>query len=169
MATGNFNFENRCILVTNDDIDCGNIPDLGDYVSKEYNSYCSRKITDSYYFQFFDIVLTFGYYSDACLDYIDKKDCKDLEYYFYPDDYTTKKELFEDIAYSFDISVNKCYKLCRNKTIEESFYIIDDYLKEQEEKKINKKLDDIKKMYGYKELYTYARFSNGETIYRELN
>lgn len=40
MGTSNFHYENRCILVKDEDFEIGNVPSRGDYYEK-----CSRKPT----------------------------------------------------------------------------------------------------------------------------
>ena len=69
MATGNFAYENRCIVVTDNDYEDGNIPPLGDWEKNTSRSYPSRLLAVSDDFKFWNIVITTGYYSGACIDY----------------------------------------------------------------------------------------------------
>ena len=67
MATGNFCYENRCVVVTDDDYEIGNLPEMGECVdnSRNYPSYLIEE------FEFWVVVLTAGYYEGACIDYIE--------------------------------------------------------------------------------------------------
>ncbi len=164
MATSNFSFEHRCITIDNEDLEVGNYPEIEDSHNgmDRLTDYIDR-------FSYFDIVMTYGYYAGACIDYVEKSYIEDIDSFgIYAEDFKDKKELFEAISEQVDIKVSKCYSICRKATKEGCIELIDDYLKEREEKEINKILDNIKKEYGYTELSVYARFSNGETIYQEV-
>ena len=68
MAANNFCFENRCIVVENDDFEFGNVPEHNEYDKKSLRSYPSS-ILDESNFDFWNVVLTSGYYEGACIDY----------------------------------------------------------------------------------------------------
>lgn len=63
MAAANFNYINRCIYVSDEDYKYNNIPNCSEWIRNGHNntSY-GRTIIDGYDFDFFDIVLTSGYY-----------------------------------------------------------------------------------------------------------
>lgn len=67
MATGNFCYENRCVVVTDDDYEMDNLPEMGERVdnSRNYPSYLIKE------FEFWDVVISAGYYEGACIDYIE--------------------------------------------------------------------------------------------------
>ena len=69
MATGNFAYENRCIVVTDEDYADGNLPPMGEWEENTSRNYPSRLLAVSDDFQFWNIVITSGYYSGACIDY----------------------------------------------------------------------------------------------------
>ena len=52
MATGNFSFENRCVVVTNEDYEFDNLPVLGNRVNDSRN-YPSRILKDYDFFRFY--------------------------------------------------------------------------------------------------------------------
>ena len=69
MGTSNFAYKNRCIVVTNDDFEFGNVPET-EYIPQGYRNYSQSRIPTD--FNFFNVVLTSGYYEHACIDYVEK-------------------------------------------------------------------------------------------------
>lgn len=173
MSTPNFAYQNRCIVVTNDDFEMDNLPPMGKWLNNDFN-YPSRILAISDDFDFWDIVMTSGYYEAACIDYIESE--RDVEYflgstYFFD----TKEEFFKECKNEFGLSDYRMRKICGNigkmpleDYLEQSYERLTNYLREQEETKVNKCLDGVKKLYGYEELRCTGVFSNGEGIYEKV-
>lgn len=172
MATGNFCYENRCVVVTNDDYEIGNLPEMGECVdnSRNYPSYLIEE------FEFWVVVLTAGYYEGACIDYIKhhKRSPYDVVqgYIGYP---STKKELFKECKEAFGLSRRKMQAICGNvgdmdidDYVEKASEKVGEYLAEKEEAKVNKFIDGLKQLHGYEEVCRVTTFSNSETIYRKI-
>ena len=172
MATSNFCYENRCVVVTDDDYEIGNLPETGECVdnSRNHPSYLIKE------FEFWDVVLTAGYYEGACIDYIEhpKRSPYDVVqgYIGYP---STKKELFKECKEAFGMSRRKIQAICGNvgdmdidDYVEKATEKVGKYLAEKEEAKVNKFIDGLKQLHGYEEVCRVATFSNGETIYRKV-
>lgn len=64
MSTSNFCYQNRCIVVLNDDLDINNVPAY-DKQRDNCRSYPSYLLSDAD-FNFHDVFITFGYYEAAC-------------------------------------------------------------------------------------------------------
>lgn len=172
MATGNFCYENRCVVVTDGDYEMGNLPEMGECVdnSRNYPSYLIEE------FEFWDVVLTAGYYEGACIDYIEhhKRSPYDTVqgYIGYP---STKKELFKECKEAFGLSKRKMQAICGNvgdkdinDYVEKATEKVGEYLAKKEEKEVNEYIDKLKEGYGYEEVCRFATFSNGETIYQKV-
>lgn len=172
MATGNFYYQNRCVVVTNDDYEIGNLPEMGECVdnSRNYPSYLIEE------FEFWEVVLTAGYYEGACIDYIEHHEHSPYDvvqgYIGYP---STKKELFKECKEAFGLSRRKMQAICGNvgnididDYVENATEKIGEYLAEKEEAKVNKFIDGLKQLHGYEEYNVSAVFSNGETIYSKV-
>ena len=72
MGANNFNYENRCIVVTDEDYEDGNVPSTEDNLQNGRNYY-QVEVVDRPFQELLKhtvLVLTAGYYSGACLDYI---------------------------------------------------------------------------------------------------
>ena len=175
MSAPNFSYDRRCVLVTNDDFDFGNVPAHDECFGND-RSYPSRYI-DKYKddFSTIAIVLTGGYYSDACIDIVDRQDKADelLDYTYHSSKYN-REELLGDICYILGCTrnfANQRLKGCRlgdenyEHNIGKAFERIVEDWREVEVEKANKVLDEIKKSYGYKELTKTVQFSNGEAWY----
>lgn len=171
MATSNFCYQNRCVIVTDDDYEFGNIPECEDDERLPYNrSFPSRLIKR---FEFWDVVLTSGYYQDACIDYIEREDDGfDIitGYIGYP---CSKKELFSELKDAFGISNRTAQKICGNvgklaidDYVEHAKDKIKDYLAEREENEVNAYIDKLKEEYGYRECACICHASNGEAMYK---
>lgn len=111
MATGNFCYENRCVIVTDDDYEIDNLPEMGERVdnSRNYPSYLIKE------FEFWDVVISAGYYEGACIDYIEHHEHSPYDvvqgYIGYP---STKKELFNECKRAFGLSKRKMQAICGN-------------------------------------------------------
>lgn len=171
MATGNFCYENRCVVVTDDDYEIDNLPEMGERVdnSRNYPSYLIKE------FEFWDVVISAGYYEGACIDYIEHHEHSPYDvvqgYIGYP---STKKELFNECKRAFGLSKRKMQAICGNvgdknidNYVEKATEKVGEYLAKKEEKEVNEYIDKLKEEYGYKEVFRVATLSNGETIYRK--
>lgn len=173
MSTPNFAFEHRCIVVTDEDFELGNVPET-EYIPQGYTSYPQSIIPTG--FTFFNVVLTSGYYEAACIDYEAKDDdWESFLGYCYGGCPTTKSEFFADMKDMHGISEHRLRKLCdgiKREDFEYGYQFADalceavgEWLMEQEEVKVNKYLDKLMEEYGYQEYERTARFSNGEAWY----
>ena len=175
MSAPNFAYDRRCVLVTNEDFEWDNVPTHDEYFGNDRNypaCYLDDYKDD---FSTIAIVLTSGYYSDACIDIVDRED-KANELLGYANYYSghNRQELVSDICYFLGCSpnfANARLKGCRlgsdtyEYDIEKAFEKIVDDWRDVEVEKANKVVDKIMKDYGYKELTKVAQFSNGEAWY----
>lgn len=175
MSAPNFSYERRCVLVTDNDFECGNVPSHDEHF--DYDRYYPSLYLDKYKddFNTIAIVLTGGYFSDACIDIVDRQDKADelLDYTYHYSKYN-REELLDDITYLLGCTrnfANLRLKGCRlgdenyERNLEKAFEKIVEDWREVEVEKANKVLDEIKKSYGYKELTKSVQFSNGEVWY----
>ena len=175
MSAANFCYDRRCVLVTNDDFGFGNFPahntPFGN--NRSYPSAYLDKYKDD--FSTIAIVLTSGYYADACIDIVDREDKANelIGYAGYYSNYT-RKELLGDVCYFLGCSrnfANKFFKGCRyghedyEYQLEKAFEELVDAWRNIEVAKANKVVDKIMKDYGLRELTKVAQFSNGEAWY----
>lgn len=175
MATGNFAFDNRCIVVTDDDYNDGNIPSLGEYDNDALRSYPSRFLEISDDFDYWNVVITSGYYEGACIDY--KRNDTDVEKWLCDPYYIhSQTELIAEVKNILGFSKHKTLKICGKVSecadidsyIERAYERLTEYLADEEEKKVNEALDKLKKEYGYDEVCVAWQASNGETAYRKV-
>lgn len=127
MATSNFYYENRCIVVTNEDYECDNVPAHSKYMQGSLRNYPSY-ILDDAEFDFWDVVITSGYYEGACIDYMPKTDMYGQDMVTsrmgYAWDYESVHGLVKDFVHEFHLSeyrvkkiigkLNECMNTCRN-------------------------------------------------------
>ena len=175
MSAPNFSYDRRCVLVPDCTYNGGNCPAIGDCFNNDrsYPSYFLRDYEDM--FSTLAIVLTSGYYSDACIDIVDREDkAYELLGYAYYYANHNRKELLDDVCYFLGCTrnfANKFFKGCHKdrpgyeNALEKAFENLVDAWRDVELVKANKVLDKIKKSYGYKELGLSALFSNGEAWY----
>ena len=176
MSCPNFSYQHRCLLVTNDDWECGNHPAVGEWNDgdRNYPSVALKKWEDNFYFV--KVVMTAGNYSDSCIDYIRvKKNIYDVmgDPWYYRN--YNRKELIGDLRYYFpEFSKNFFNKLLKGcnmlrddyqDKLYEAFDAIEEKMVEWELAEANKIVDKIKANYGYTELVCGGIFSNGEAIY----
>lgn len=177
MATGNFSFENRCVVVTDEDYEFGNIPSLGKCVNDNRN-YPSYILEEYDFFRFYQIVLTVAYYEGACIDFVETSDGCDIEDLLCKSDYYQYKiDFINDCIAEFGLSKYRINKLCGTIKdfggdlecwLSNAVEKITDYIKECEAKECNKVIDQIKEDYGYVEVCCVGRFSNGECLYEKV-
>jgi hypothetical protein len=178
MSAPNFSYDRRCVLVPAGGYGYefgGNCPALGDCFDND-RSYPSRYLADyKDDFATVAIVLTSGYYADACIDIVDREDKADelLGYANYYSNHN-RQELVDDICYFLGCSrnfANTRLKGCRKDRddyeyrLEKAFEKIVEDWRDVELVKANKVVDKIMKDYGLRELCCTARFSNGEAWY----
>lgn len=174
MATANFCYKNRCIVVTNDDYDIGFCPLIGGLTPNYNRNYPSRYLPD-YNFQYHDIIITNGYYCDACIDY-DVNNI-DVEYYLGGTQYyNSQSDFFNECKVQFNLSIYKLRKICGNvgdmdieEYLENAYELLTDYLRSVEEIEVNKVLDKIRDEYGYDEVRRIGIASNGEAFYQKIS
>lgn len=199
MGTSNFLYKNRCVVVTNEDYECGNYPKLGDWVNNNRN-YPSTEIIHNEDFstkeytksikpiQLHNIVMTNGYYEHACIDFIrneDKSaiDCTGWSCYY---DFNSIGEIIEPITNDYNITAEEIKTLIQKRmdamgitaeTDEDTFQEFYEYLMDDIDEKIienekihcNKIIDLIKKEYDYEEYGCVAVASNGEASYQKID
>lgn len=174
MGANNFSYTNRCIVVTDEDYEFNNMPSVGEWIYGN-RSYPSRKLEDSDKFDFWDIVMTSGYYEGACIDY--KENDRDVEYWLGGTQYyDTKTAFFNECKSEFGLTEYRLRKICGNvgnmdieDYLEQSYEKLTEYLREKEESLVNEYLDEIKRLYGYAEYVTDWWASNGECGYRKIS
>ena len=77
-GTGNFYYENVCLLVTDEDYETGNYPAYESRPINENNNFPQYPLKDwNDDLCFWQIVMTPGYYEHACIDYVEV-DCDDI-------------------------------------------------------------------------------------------
>lgn len=177
MGARNFMYENRCVVVSNDDYDLGNLPKLGNWINNNRN-YPSRLLEKYNDFRFYNIVLTCGYYEGGCIDFIEKSDVYDIEDWLGQSRYyLTKQDFIKECCYEFDLTTYRVNKLCGcvkdfdndlEVWLENAYAKITEYIKECEIKQCDKIIDQIKAEYGYEEYGCVATFSNGEGVYKKV-
>lgn len=177
MSAPNFSYSRRCVLVPDDRYETGDYPALGKCFDNDrtYPSYYLEKYEDE--FSTVAIVLTTGYYSDACIDIVDddtltsELSCSD--YHFAR---LTRDELYDELYYYFHGNISKRMMLRHLKGLNvrdydyqsKLAYAVDamfEEVRDNELKKADKLVDKIKKDYGLRELTKVAQFSNGEAWY----
>lgn len=172
MATGNFCYENRCVVVSELDFEINNVPERIECVDYN-NSFPSWLIEE---FEYWEVVITSGYYEGACIDYKEhhSRSAYDVVqgYIGYP---STKKELFDECKRAFSLSKRKMQAICGNvgdmdidDYVEKATEKVGEYLAEKEEKEVNEYIDKLKNTYGYDEVYCVCHASNGEAFYKSV-
>ena len=180
MGTSNFAFNNRCIVVRNEDFEDENVPKHNEYLKDSLRNHPSYLLDDyDSMFKYWNIVLTSGYYEAACIDYIEN-DCSIAEDIMCTDCFESVKECVDElyscikepsITMSYLRKLFKGFKSFNGSLWEFLDYKIsklDDKLKELERSKVEKALDELKEKWGFEEYGICAKFSNGETWYSKV-
>ena len=178
MSTANFCYDNRCVVVTNDDYECGNYPRLDRYRHESIWAYPSWIVT-GYDFRLWDIVFTAGYYEHACIDYVEKPNARNKYNYFNVVRYSRVREFCEDVYQEFGkiVSRTRIRKIFSGfrRSGKEIYDFLEDKCEELveyaatiERKAVDAAIDKIKTEYGYAEYGVCAKFSNGETGYAKI-
>lgn len=194
MGAINFLYKNRCVVVSDDDYNFGNIPTLGEYANNSCN-YPSRLIkyneiseVNSFLqtikpIQLHNIVLTSGYYEDACIDFVRNVNNSAIDCigWICNYDYNTINEIIDYITNDYNITAEDIKTLIQKRmelmnitteTDEDEFQSFYEYLMDDIDEKIienevahcNHIIDIIKKIYEYKEIYSKPSFCMGEPI-----
>ena len=172
MGTSNFFYRNRCVAISDDDYNTGNVPECeSNYFGRD--KMLLKKVL------MYNITINIGYYTGGCIDYEinDNYDNIINEYYGYYYTPSTKKELIADIAnYCSDyIKVSKreltkvLLGLRIDKDYEQISDMLDNFILPRIEDKVNEIIDNIKREYGYIELKRISTLSNGEAIYKQIS
>lgn len=176
MSTPNFSYKHRCIVVTDEDYEWGNVPET-ESVPQGYTSYPYSLIPTE--FRFFNVYLTSGYYEGGCIDYEEKdEEWKDLLGFSWSYEAESKAEFWSDLEEErFKITRYRFNQLCKGinrKDYKEAWEFTDklceavgEWLAAQEEMEVNEWLDELMDGYGYKEYECSELFSNGEAWYQE--
>lgn len=183
MGTPNFCYENRCVVVTNEDYEMGNVPKVKEYGSRiksTCRSYNMSEVEETAYPQtepiYHAIVITAGYYEDACLDYCELATSLE-DYVSAPYYYESAKEFVEDVVgiSKFNLTEYRVRKLMGKRGdmeledyLENAIKKIDEWLCEQDMENCENIIDYLKDAYGYEELRCGGVFSNGEAIYTKI-
>ena len=178
MGAANFHYMNRCVAVTDDDYEFGNLPKMGDYLRHSLRSYPSRKL-EGYDFNFWDVVITAGYHSGGCIDYVEKENGRDIDDYFRSYRYDSVAEFCRDLHSEFPGMVSKSRIRKIFSGIKKTEWSVDRFIskryddfvaaaQEVERSRVEAAIDKIKEDYGYDEYVVSARFSNGETWYSKV-
>lgn len=175
MSTTNFSYKNRCVVVTDEDYNDNNTPTLGEWVNNNRN-YPSRILSDYDKFDFQQIVLTSGYFVDACIDFYEKDTCIE-DFLGSTGYYPCKIDFIKECKSTFNLSKYMVNKLCgtlkdfgndMDVWIENAYIKVEEYLKEKEAEECNKIITQIKEDYGYEEYALYCVASNGEGFYNKV-
>lgn len=185
MGTANFKYENRCIVVTDEDYEFDNVPEHGKVLESSYSfTTCELLPIGEKYeildkLQFLNLCITNGYYEGACIDYIENDtdiiDC--IGYYRYCE-IETKKALIDTILdvfkyaklskNSLNKAIGKVKGLSADDWMDDALSNIYNLVLEREKEICNKALDQIKEDYGYEEYGCVGHFSNGEALYEKI-
>lgn len=175
MSTTNFSYKNRCVVVTDEDYEDGNVPVCGEWVNNNIY-YPSRILSDYDKFDFQQIVITGGYYAHACIDFLEKDVCIE-DFLGSTGYYPHKNDFIKECKSTFNLSKYMINKLCgtlkefnddMDAWIENAYIKVENYLKEKESDECNKIINEIKKDYGYEEYALTAVASNGEGFYHKV-
>ena len=170
MSAPNFNYKNRCVVISDEDYDWGNLPVMTDY--KNSGRHSQWLIPNGFYAH--NIIVTSGYFSGACIDYV--SDAEDfLAQKINMEEGGEAEAVMEIMDYFPEADAG--YLMARVMDItgaedpnarDEAIASLASYIEEIEEPKVNKALDDIRDGYGYTEVRCVAVFSNGEAIYEQV-
>lgn len=194
MGAINFSYINRCVVVTDDDYNFGNIPTLGEYANNSRNyparfiEYDEIKEVKDFLqtikpIQLHIIVLTSGYYENACIDFVRNEDNSTIDCIGWSCKYNYNNidEIIGYITNNYNITAEDIKTLIQKRmdvmgitteTDDDEFQVFYEYLMDDIDEKIienemvhcNHIIDIIKKIYGYKEIYSKPSYCMGEAI-----
>ena len=184
MGAKNFMYQNRCVVITDDDYEFDNLPTLGDYFDNSRN-YPSRiveiedlelKKVEQYRttikpIRLHNIVVTSGYYEHACLDFLRNEDNSSIDYVGWTCYYNfdTIEEIIEPITSNFNITGEEIKTLIKYRmdvmlitaeTDEDKFQSFYEYLMDDIDEKIigNEEIICNKIIDLIKESYGYEEY-----------
>lgn len=184
MGANNFSYKNRCVVITDDDYEFGNLPTLGDYFDNSRN-YPSRIVeiedlelqkveqyrTTIKPIRLHNIVVTSGYYEHACLDFLRNEDNSSIDYVGWTCYYNfdTIEEIIEPITNNFNITAEEIKALIKyrmdamlinTETDEDKFQSFYEYLMDDIDEKIieNEEIICNKIIDLIKESYGYEEY-----------
>ena len=184
MGARNFMYQNRCVVITDDDYEFDNLPTLGDYFDNRRN-YPSRiveienlelKKVEQYRttikpIRLHNIVVTSGYYEHACLDFLRNEDKSSIDYVGWTCYYNfdTIEEIIEPITSNFNITAEEIKALIKYRmdamlitaeTDEDKFQSFYEYLMDDIDEKIieNEEIICNKIIDLIKESYGYEEY-----------
>ena len=169
MSTSNFYYKNRCVAISDEDFENGNLPECEcDYFGR--NKMLLQRVL------MFNITINIGYYTGGCIDYEINDNYENILTDFYGSYYTpeTKAEIINDIAgyCSEYVTKKELAQELEGLKIDKDFEQINDNLEAlilpKIESKVNEIIDNIKREYGYIELKRISTFNNGEAIYKRI-
>lgn len=180
MGTSNFNFKHRCVAVTDEDYERGNVPVLGKYVDYDRCRPSQEIECTEGNFKFFKVVLTAGYYEGGCIDYVET-DGTVYEWLYafgYEADIMTFMNDIIATCYS-DITRDEVWEeygnLVRERPelnggdlIEEYDRRITERIAKGEEARVNRTIDVIRNSFGYGEYFCAGHFDNGAALYDKV-
>lgn len=181
MSAPNFFYKNRCVVTTNEDFDFENYPTLTQE-RVEPSRYYNSSVVDAEPFLekgdwipiYHRIVLTAGYYTDGCIDYVEHGDFTVSDYL--PNCECTRREIEDYLTQSLPLSRYRVRKLMDARGdrdycewLEAFVKRTDDYLREAEKKMCERIIDNIKKEFGYEEYVCTGVMSNGEATYAKAD
>ena len=172
MSANNFMYENRCVVVTNENLEDEYLPALYGNATRNRN-YPSKFIKE---FNFFAVVLTYGYYGDACIDFIEHPHRNAYDTVVgligYP---ATQREFIQECKEVFGISERQIRQICGKVDGDQIDYYIEkasekigEYMAEKEKIEVNCYINSLKQQYGYEEYACIGVASNGEGFYEKI-
>ena len=168
MSCPNFYFEHKAILVTNEDIESENLPNLGEH----FLEYDGTELSD-YDFKWWRIILRYGHYRDAIITYSSKfceLDCLKDEILW---ECETQAELYAYFHEEYDMPYNVLRAICGKvgdndikQYLDTSCDKLFEYLSENEEEDVLQAISKLSEEYGYKPISCVAVMGNGEALYQ---
>lgn len=172
-GTGNFYYENRCVVVTDEDAESDNVPPTEDLPGGiENNRNYPRRLIKAFEYGIY-VVLTNGYYEGGCIDWVREEELDPespdwandddhfLENYVQPyfnNIYIEYQDKFNDLDIPTQDRAGIVAEI-RAKVKE---------LYDAEIKKANDYIDKLMEDYGYEEYGTTGVMSNGEAVYHKI-
>lgn len=170
-GTTNFWYDNRCVVVSDEDAETGNVPPIEDlptrYPNTGGNQFYRRLISEDFNYGY-AVVITSGYYSGACIDWVVDPETNpyDVDLITYPEDAVNfLADYFEDLYDSYEFQIkNLESEETEQQILKEIFNVaIIDF--ESEKSRVNTYISNLKDQYGYEEYELIAQASNGEAFY----
>lgn len=186
MSCPNFAYENRCVVLTNEDYENGNYPETLDSKESKYNGfnryYSSNEVDPEEYPQekplCHFIVVTAGHYADACLDFVKNEDFTVGDWMAMSYYYSSIKEWVNELAgnkvhpkltkYRIQKLLGKRGDMDLETYLDNGVEKINEWLEEQDMALCNEIIDHLKKSYELDEVVCKGVFSNGEAVYKKI-